>query len=645
MPDILTLALARAYTDKQITDIQPYIDELVVVTTYSALPTTGSAEKIYLTTDTGVIYRWNNGYIAISAPIPTGGTQYQALLKASGNDFNISWQDISATHVTTNVSGKSLQDYIGTLSNLNTTTKTSVIAAINEVNTTMTGATASAAGVKGLVPTPAAGENEALLSGAGTYTKPNVANGYLQLDENALIPPAYIPYYNQTCWGAHFDGVNNEGTPLGDAKGMTFTPSVGTTAGTDDWTEIPIWAAQEVNMVASTGVINTVKGYPDFTYDGSNGEVMVRFPKGYYSLVKNADKSFDIWISDTKCEGFLNSPAHSRTGVIKDDIYIAKYKAFWDGTKLNSKSGVYPTSGMTRGTMRTRAAALGTGFCQYDIATHSWLEMLAHVKYKNLNVQRAVGDGLYSLPYAATDVVSVATTSANTIVVANAIASRFAVGLGVGLGTAQGNTSVFAMRKIESIETYDDNNKVITVDGTAFTTTVGNVLWCCGNYTGDCNNVPGTCGRAEYLIGTNSQVKMFNLESPWAERWTWEDGINTMFENETNQSYICINPANFADNTTGNYIKLGYTNSLTNGYIKEWGYDESAPWCRVCSVIDGDSVKPVGDYYYRSADTNRVSAVGGALNYGASCGLSLRDLYYSSGGANWRIVGRFQKVF
>lgn len=72
----------------------------------------------------------------------------------------------------------------GDLTNLTTTNKSSFVAAINEINqgggaTDMTGATASDPGTHGLVPAPAAGDQNKYLKGDGTWD--SVATGGRQL--------------------------------------------------------------------------------------------------------------------------------------------------------------------------------------------------------------------------------------------------------------------------------------------------------------------------------------------------------------------------------------------------------------------------------------------------------------------------------
>lgn len=56
-----------------------YVDDVIEVANYAALPTTGEAGKIYITKDTNKTYRWSGtGYVEISASLALGETDSTA---------------------------------------------------------------------------------------------------------------------------------------------------------------------------------------------------------------------------------------------------------------------------------------------------------------------------------------------------------------------------------------------------------------------------------------------------------------------------------------------------------------------------------------------------------------------------------------
>jgi len=61
------------------TQLPSYVDDVVVVESYSSLPTTGENGKIYITLDTNLTYRWNgSGYTEISPSLALGETSSTA---------------------------------------------------------------------------------------------------------------------------------------------------------------------------------------------------------------------------------------------------------------------------------------------------------------------------------------------------------------------------------------------------------------------------------------------------------------------------------------------------------------------------------------------------------------------------------------
>lgn len=458
-----------------------------------------------------------------------------------------------------------------------------------------------------------------------------------KMDQITSKPKAY---------GVYFDGIHSKGTRLGDAVQMRFTPSVGNRSGIDDWAKVKPFAVREVNIDTEKDEIVAIRGIDEeFTRDGSNGDVFVEFPIGYFKRTQNEDGSYEIWISESPLEGYSPSPAHMRGGNMTEHTYAAKYKAYWDGERMRSISGVYPTGFMTRAIARQRCSSLGNGnknYLQYDAAFHSWLQMLMAVKYGDMNVQNVIGHGLYGLIYDDSIKTTMETVSGNRFVIAKTHASRFAVGLMVQAGTKRGDhTYTQTPRCIMAINPIGEGNKSeILVDGNPFSADIGAVLWCCGQLTGETDNIEGTCGRADYLLGLNSQISTFGLESTYAERHTWEDGHNV----HNNQTFVSTNPEEYADNIfAGSYVKLSYVNASTIGYIKSFGFDIQCPWMCVCTEVGGEAENPVGDYYVPYTGM-RVARVGGYLNGALASGSHNRMLDASIATAQWDTVARVMKI-
>lgn len=171
-----------------------YVDDVLSYNSLSDFPATGEDGKIYIAKDTNLSYRWGSSeYVVISPSLALGST--------SSTAYRGDW-------------GAEDRAAIGTLSTLNTTEKSNLVGAINELKTdsdtkqrtltfdsaptsgstnpvtsggvyialagkaaashthpAMTGADSNTAGTAGLVPAPAAGDNGKFLRGDGTWVR------------------------------------------------------------------------------------------------------------------------------------------------------------------------------------------------------------------------------------------------------------------------------------------------------------------------------------------------------------------------------------------------------------------------------------------------------------------------------------------
>ena len=156
-----------------------YVDDVVEYTSSSTFPTKGEAGKIYVDLTTNKIYRWSgSAYVIISETIALGETSssayrgdrgkiaYDHSQVTSGNPHKVTKSDVGLG----NVENKSSATIRGELTKANVTSALGYTPPTS--NTTyndMTAATASAAGVHGLVPAPAAGKQYSFLRGDATW--------------------------------------------------------------------------------------------------------------------------------------------------------------------------------------------------------------------------------------------------------------------------------------------------------------------------------------------------------------------------------------------------------------------------------------------------------------------------------------------
>lgn len=127
--------------------------------------------------------------------------------------------------------------------------------------------------------------------------------------------------------------------------------------------------------------------------DGTDGNVMVEIPKFWYKY-ENVGGVHKWLISDAAQTGYEVHPAFIRGGVEKSFRYYCAYQGYTLSTKLISGSGRVPTTGKSRATFRTEAAANGTGWSQIDWNLLIAVQLLYLVEYANFNTQAMLGQGI-----------------------------------------------------------------------------------------------------------------------------------------------------------------------------------------------------------------------------------------------------------
>ena len=158
-------------------------------------------------------------------------------------------------------------------------------------------------------------------------------------------------------------------TRTDQAVGMTARASVGTVAGSSDFSKCMPWKGMVRENIGT--------------------DVMVKIPKFYYKRYKEGNTEF-IKIADRPADGFAVHPLFNHAGVEKDFAYIGAYK-----TSSNNKSvsGAIPQANKTRATMRNNAKSKGSGWGLIDIAALSAIQMLFLVEYATNDSQKAIGRG------------------------------------------------------------------------------------------------------------------------------------------------------------------------------------------------------------------------------------------------------------
>ena len=360
------------------------------------------------------------------------------------------------------------------------------------------------------------------------------------------------------------------------------------------WSEI-----KSCNYDVTTGKVKAWFGDSGFKFDGTNGDVYTYIPDVYLKIYQEDDYDY-ILISDVERSGFTKY----------DSFFIARYAGSVVNDVLHSYSGLAPAHNKTIAQFRTLAKALGDKFSLLDYR-YFVLQMLYLVEYANYNSQSMLGNGVMNQQQATA---LIAETGTNRVVVSS---TNLYVGRTIGIGSAWASFSIAADRKVTKIEDYSNNGvtgKSIYFDGDAVNIAVGNVIWGCGQHSGQCDNL-GMKSGCITDDGYHSVIYR-GIENIFSNMWQFVDGITVV----DRVAYICKDHSAYENSkTTSPYKKLGYTNGDTNGWTKNLGFDPDEPLARFPVEIGGSSSAGTSDYYYQNTGT-RLALVGGVFGSGAYVG-------------------------
>lgn len=180
---------------------------------------------------------------------------------------------------------------------------------------------------------------------------------------------------NLAYWGG-IKRIYNSSDPAWTREGayenFTATASVGTVAGSSSFDNVYPWS--DIERVTL-----------------ETGDEMVKIPKFAYWRFRDSDGYEHIRIAPSAGGDFAWHPAFLHNGTsTPHDYYVGACK-----TSSNNKSvsGASPTVSQTRATMRTNAAAKGTGWGIIDLSAISAIQMLIMVEFATNDVQSVIGAG------------------------------------------------------------------------------------------------------------------------------------------------------------------------------------------------------------------------------------------------------------
>lgn len=432
---------------------------------------------------------------------------------------------------------------------------------------------------------------------------------------------------------------------VGAAIGLVAKAAVGNGTVQNDFMEsvYPYNSVKPCN-VAEDMSVNAYLGDADFQWDGSNGDVMLEVPQVYTARYFETDSDGVEWEYRWVAAGPVGrchlDHAFTDGDRQSEKIYIPIFNGSLntEGTKLESKAGVFPLHNKTRAQFRTLCTAKGDKWCLDDVWTMHLLDTLFIVMFAETNAQTILGRGRSEMPYDnAANVALQARNNTNYITIAKSWAERFTVGQGIGIGTSAGSQSVFAERTVtqitDSAEIESASN--IFFDGDPVNITTDHHVWSCVQKTGATIEMQSANGRVEGVDGRTA-VRFLYIEDWFGNMWQFRDGDNI----KKFQHYYCNKRSSYADKVyEGDYFKVGYEASQTGGYVKKFGYDPEWPEIEICVDATGSSGTYFPDYYW-AAEGGELVVSGGYVDYGVGAGPFCRHCAYGSGVSYWNFGGR-----
>ena len=432
---------------------------------------------------------------------------------------------------------------------------------------------------------------------------------------------------------------------VGAAIGLVAKAAVGNgTVQNDFMASVYPYNSVKPCNVAEDMSVNAYLGDADFQWDGSNGDVMLEVPQVYTARYFETDSDGVEWEYRWVAAGPVGrchlDHAFTDGDRQSEKIYIPIFNGSLntEGTKLESKAGVFPLHNKTRAQFRTLCTAKGDKWCLDDVWTMHLLDTLFIVMFAGTNAQTILGRGRSEMPYDnAANVALQARNNTNYITIAKSWAERFTVGQGIGIGTSAGSQSVFAERTVtqitDSAEIESASN--IFFDGDPVNITTDHHVWSCVQKTGATIEMQSANGRVEGVDGRTA-VRFLYIEDWFGNMWQFRDGDNI----KKFQHYYCNKRSSYADKVyEGDYFKVGYEASQTGGYVKKFGYDPEWPEIEICVDATGSSGTYFPDYYW-AAEGGELVISGGYVSSGVNAGPFYRFCDSGSGSSYWSVGGR-----
>ncbi len=377
-------------------------------------------------------------------------------------------------------------------------------------------------------------------------------------------------------YGVRMTKSSGANVRLYDASLLTYRRQIDTIGTPSDFSSHYPWSGiKSVKVDADKNILSVIG---DANWSTTVGDVMVLIPKFYSKKWEDATYEWSV-LSNTQHDDYLPVGFINPDGTEKPFTLVAATLTSNDGTTPHSYTDTMPkyshplystTSGFQLDAMNK---SVEVNWSNIDHQTWEMLTRLMCIEIGSNDVKTLIGQGINGLnnSYSASNVCTVATTGANTFIMAKTRSQYFSVGMMVQIGTAYTSNNIAANRYITDISEYDATNDTITVDGAVFTTTTSSTIATWGQ--------PLPEAQLQALGNESGYVLQFGAENKshvcyrgiwdlWGNMWQFMSGLYRY----DLQFYACFDVTKMNVNdprvATG-WIATNIVPDLPNGYLKE----------------------------------------------------------------------------
>ncbi len=369
---------------------------------------------------------------------------------------------------------------------------------------------------------------------------------------------------------------------LYEAVGLEYRQQIDTVGQKSDFSSVYPWSDILTIKVDKDGKVLCTIDHPDF--ETTDGDMVVVIPVHWGRSFEDGDWEQDE-ISSVARVGFPAQGFTKADGTVMPYVLFGNVPTTNDGSTPHSWANSPPTVNkpLYHATTGFQTEAINKS----DIVTWSnmtfdvyeMLWRLIRIEIAGVstgyNVKGVIGQGINDIggAYSSSNlnVCTVATTDANTFIIAKTRSQHFYEGMMVQVGTSYTSQSIAKDRYIVGITEHDASNDVIVLDGDPFTTTLTSQISAWGQPV-PIEQIMALGNESGYVLQFGSTVKSHvcyrGIWDLWGNVWQWMTGI---LRNDL-QFYVCHDPvlANVSTpvGKTG-WKATGIAPDVANDYLKE----------------------------------------------------------------------------